>query len=108
MLAKALAQLHIALLADAHALLNRKMQDYGFTTDALANLKAAVEIGADPRQGCLLRLQDKLARLAGYVRGNPLANEGVRDTILDIINYAVLFAALDSEPRLGAEPWRTE
>ena len=57
-------------------------------------------------QGIVIRLGDKLSRLATITQRPTLVAETTRDTILDIINYAVLFyAAL--EPTVAHQPSET-
>lgn len=49
--------------------------------------------------GILVRLGDKFARLQSFTENGKffVEDEGVQDTIKDIINYAVLFAGYDDK-----------
>ena len=61
------------------------------------NLVACERVGiSSTEQGFLVRLQDKLSRLANITKpdhARMVKDESVDDTLLDIINYATLFAA---------------
>lgn len=100
---EAVQQLHKDLCAEALALVSKKGSDYNRTEqasgDTLANLKASARIGLveTPAHGVLVRLLDKIMRLKSLCRpGEKPANadEKVRDTVVDIINYAVYVLAL--------------
>lgn len=59
-------------------------------------------------QGILVRMSDKLSRLAnlmqdGHERG--VSDETVDDTLLDLINYSVLLAAYRKVKSGGKAPW---
>lgn len=77
-------------VAKARALLEAKNADYARTGDALFNLRRAGPYGV------AVRLDDKASRL--IVLSEPGApaprNESIADTLLDMINYAVLYRAL--------------
>lgn len=79
-------------------LVSKKSHDYG-NSDALANLKAADGIGIDPRLGIVVRLQDKLSRLANHAQRRSFkVDETIEDTLLDIANYCALYHALHYGP----------
>lgn len=88
--------LQASLSESAGKLMKGKQADYGSKTDPLSNFRSATSWGLDPRQGVLLRMADKMARLGNSVH-KPLANESVEDSVIDIINYAVIFKALHDE-----------
>ena len=83
----ALLNLHRELSARALALMTRKNQDYAKESDPYANFRM---FGA---LGILVRLSDKLARLRSYEEKGKFAvnDEGLIDTTLDLINYAILY-----------------
>lgn len=83
---KALADLHIA-----------KAADYGRGEDPLANLRASVMWGIPPWRATLLRLGDKVHRLASYALNGKLQNEGVVDSLRDLAAYALLAKILLEE-----------
>lgn len=76
--------------------MRKKQADYGASDDPLANFRHAEKIHMDPRHGVLLRMMDKMSRLGNSV-SKPLENESVKDSVIDIINYAVIFYALHEE-----------
>lgn len=70
-----------------------KNRDYGANADPFRNFR---QFG---RMGILVRLGDKFARLQSFTENGKffVQDEGVQDTIKDIINYAVLFAGYDDK-----------
>jgi hypothetical protein len=87
----------------------RKNADYAGAKhgeDAFANFKAVEHLGlCSVETGMLTRMSDKLARLATYVATGQLVvkDESVKDTLLDLANYAILMAAYVGEKRVAAE-----
>ena len=98
---------HEKLCEEARELSMRKGSDYstgGSTAhdaDTLRNLKMTERVGitTGPR-GVLVRIQDKVSRLAQLLPRESedsqaqVKDESVGDTIVDLINYSVLLAAL--------------
>lgn len=74
----------------------KKNQDYtGNTADPFANFKIVEHIGITSTEiGFLTRMSDKLARVSSIVQTGQVAvlDESVQDTLLDLANYAALFA----------------
>ena len=85
--------LHKQLTDDALALMRKKNLDYAAEDDPYRNFR---QFG---RLGILVRMSDKQARLRTFTeRGKfSVEDEGVADTVKDIINYAVLFAGYDDK-----------
>lgn len=102
-----LTQLHSELAEASRSLMSRKNHDYtgkdAHHNDALANFRVATEMGlCNLSQSVLIRLTDKVKRLATSTnRPLQVKDEGVRDTVLDLINYAVLFYAAHLETQGG-------
>lgn len=69
-----------------------KNADYGGDDDPLRNFRMSAQLGIPMTTGIALRLQDKFARLNGFISGNTLQvkSETIRDTLLDIMNYAAI------------------
>lgn len=90
--------LHIALASEALNLMKTKNADYAAADDPFKNFRR------HGLYGIVVRLSDKLARLENYVKSGKLQvkDESVRDTVLDIINYACLFAGLALEEKNAA------
>lgn len=95
-----LLELHETISDQAFSVMQFKNNDYADTADALFNLRQCEALGlCSMEQGILIRITDKLARLSNVTAGKSLAvkDEGVRDTIVDLVNYAVLLAAAIEE-----------
>lgn len=92
-----LFKLHIELCERARGLMSKKNADYAERTSVFGNLEVVESVtrgGITTEQGILIRLSDKLARLfTATKRELKVEDEGVQDTLLDIINYCVLFRA---------------
>lgn len=88
-----LFMLHDQLTRRARILMETKNRDYGENDDPFRNFRRWGLLGI------IVRLGDKLARLETYVdRGDlKVVDEQVRDTVLDIINYAVLFEGYNAD-----------
>lgn len=82
-----LLKMHDELCSEAKSLMQKKNQDYGANSDPFRNFRS---FGA---LGILVRMSDKLARLHSFLDNGKFAveDEGVKDTVRDIINYAILF-----------------
>lgn len=69
--------------SECYELLLRKQNDYGPTNIALAP--------GGPINGLRVRMHDKLARINHLVdSGKDPANESLRDSFLDLANYAII------------------
>lgn len=96
--------LHKQITSDALVLLNKKNSAYSKdpNKDALSNLKMVQALGCcTTQQGIITRMCDKLSRLSNLTRWYDYTDkqekiatdESVRDTIIDLINYAILLEA---------------
>ena len=90
------------MTARCKGIMQRKNSDYTGgenATDALANFKASAVMGIHPAMGLLLRVQDKMKRIQSFVADGKLrvTGESVQDACDDILNYAILCAALLQE-----------
>lgn len=78
----------------ARQLIERKNNDYAGTDvgrHPLANLTACEILGVPAQRGVLVRLLDKLMRLNSLIDRPPhVVEESFDDTVVDVINYAVL------------------
>lgn len=75
-----------------------KSRDYGSEHDPLANIRNGAEfVGIEPWKGAMVRLSDKVTRLATYNRTGTLTFEGVEDTLLDLASYSLLALLLYRE-----------
>lgn len=87
-----LIKLHTLMCNRAEDIMLRKNSDYGANTDPFRNFH---QFGA---LGIIVRLSDKLARMRTFLEklehGEKLSvvEESIDDTVLDVINYAILFS----------------
>lgn len=79
-----------------------KSRDYGSETDPLANIRNGAEfVGIEPWRAAMVRLSDKVTRLATFNRTGTLTHEGVEDTLIDLASYSLLSLLLYRETRRG-------
>jgi hypothetical protein len=92
------SQAYFDLLDKMKALHASKSRDYGSETDPLANIRSGAEfVGIEPFKGAMVRLSDKVTRLATFNRTGSLHHEGVEDTLLDLARYSLLALLLYQE-----------
>lgn len=97
------SQAYFDLLDRMKALHASKSRDYGSETDPLANIRnGALFVGIEPWKGAMVRLSDKVTRLATFNRTGSLHHEGVEDNLLDLASYALLALLLYREENGGA------
>lgn len=88
---------HKDFCADILETSRKKNEDYtGDTQDPFANFTAVERNGvASTEQGFMVRMTDKMQRLASYTQNGQLLveDEKVDDTLKDLANYCILFAA---------------
>ena len=103
------------LFEEADKLSISKGKGYGTKEDTLFNLKLAKILGiADPIVATYIRLLDKITRLARLLQNPNIPHEGIRDTIVDAINYLTYIWALIQETsssqsqQISYQPSRTE
>lgn len=91
--------LHKDLCEQAHQLMEAKNADYSSGQDPFHNFRMAQMVGISPEKGILMRMCDKIARLKTYAEHGKLSveNEGGVDSVVDIINYAVLYIGMVHE-----------
>lgn len=84
-----LLQRHEELCNYARKIMEKKNQDYGADSDPFRNFR---EFGT---YGILVRLSDKLARIRTWEeRGQFAVDETLQETVLDAINYLILYLAM--------------
>lgn len=102
-----LLALHSSLTNQARELMAQKNADYtgGRGVDAFRNFNLCAATGAcSVAQGVFARMCDKVARLGGMVGGHdPLVAESFEDTILDLLNYAVILHGVVWEEKARAQ-----
>lgn len=78
----------------------RKSSDYGCPsgTDPLANIRNGAKfVGIEPWRAAMVRLSDKVTRLATFNATGRLEFESVQDTLLDLASYALLTLVMYEE-----------
>lgn len=98
-----LFDIHDAYCSHARAIMEAKNNDYrSGTGDPYANFRGSVALGVNPITGILLRIQDKLCRVATFASKGELMvkGEGVDDALRDVINYCVLIGGLIDEDHI--------
>lgn len=109
MIQKELLELHTQLAAASHSLMERKNSDYTGSGDALANFNVSEQFGIARELGILTRLLDKVKRISVFMEKGvfKVPDESLRDTTLDLINYAViLYAAIKDRQKSKTNPER--
>ena len=97
---------HDDLCSRARAVMEDKNHDYAGPggDDPFANFRAVEALGlCSTEKGVLVRMLDKLKRLQTFeaVGRLAVAGEGPLDACLDIMNYAILLAAIIKEKADG-------
>lgn len=80
----------------------RKSSDYGCPsgTDPLANIRNGAKfVGIPDWKGAMVRLSDKVTRLATYNVTGTLENESLEDNLFDLASYSLLALLLHREER---------
>ena len=87
---------HKILTQKAFDIMVVKNNDYACGDDPFANFRKGELFNlCSTEAGILLRITDKISRLATFVNDGKLAvkNESYEDSVLDVINYMVLLVA---------------
>ncbi len=75
-------------------LIQRKNADYATGSDPFQNFYSATVVGVAPDRAILVRILDKLSRVANLLdKKNAVLDESIEDTILDAINYLAILRA---------------
>lgn len=95
---KELLNHHAELCEQAMGIMKQKNHDYAGQDGGqpFANFERCEAMGVcSTEQGFLVRVIDKVSRLATFVEAGELKvdNEGYEDAVLDIVNYMILFSA---------------
>lgn len=97
-----LLNLHQEVCHTARELMKKKNHDYSGGEDEthpFLNFTRCESMGiCTTEQGFLVRLTDKMSRLSTFCSSGRLKveDEKLEDTILDVINYVILFYAYNS------------
>jgi len=80
----------------------KKSRDYGCPSgeDPLANIRNGAKfVGIPSWKGAMVRLSDKVTRLAAYNATGRLENESLEDNLFDLASYSLLALLLHREER---------
>lgn len=93
-----LLALHETVCDSARAIMRAKNHDYSGgkdTKDPFLNFTRVERMGiTDTHTGFLVRITDKLSRLVTHSKNKHFeVNESLEDTVLDVINYMILYYA---------------
>ena len=97
-----LLQLHDDMNAASRRIMEAKNQDYASQSSPFKNFQRHGLLGI------LVRMGDKLQRLENFVENGTLAvkDESVRDCLLDLQNYCVLFQGFIEDTKDSSGPER--
>lgn len=82
----------------SHAISTTKAKNADYTggsDDPFSNFTCVEILGVKPEHGFLTRMLDKMKRISSFVSNGELQvkDESVTDTLQDLANYSMLFAA---------------
>ena len=92
------------VLKEMGELHDRKQADYGRPDDPFANVRGSQDWGVPAWVGAMVRANDKVRRLQQYARTGSLANEGARDSFMDLAVYAIIGLVLWEEEQTNGNP----
>lgn len=84
------------ILKELESLHASKDADYAGDIE-YGNIRASLGFGISPWVGAMIRLSDKVERIKQFVKKGKLNHEGVRDSLVDIANYAAIATVLYDE-----------
>ena len=101
-------EFHKKMCDEARVLSAQKNNDYAGKDgeEPFANFTRVEAMGiCSTEQGFMVRLTDKLSRLATLAAGGKLqvTNETAQDTLKDVVNYAILLAAYMADTQTAPE-----
>lgn len=101
-----LMEIHAQLCDEARNLSRRKNHDYSGgqdTNNAFMNFNKCEELNlCKAETGILVRMSDKISRLHTLADSNlrfEVNDEKILDTVLDLINYSIIFYAMHTDRR---------
>ena len=83
-----------------------KNQDYGDPKDAMGNLNGVEMLGESVHKGIFIRMLDKIYRVGSFYKKGFCAvkDESIKDTMLDLCNYAFLWTVAKELESVEEEP----
>ena len=100
-----LVALHDALTRQAREVCVGKNKDYGnVKNDTLSNFyQTADMLGISPQQACLTHMYKHFAALCRHARDGKLDSETLRGRVVDIINYSVIYFAIEERGKASKQ-----
>lgn len=95
--------------ASSVSLIQKKNADYAGTEDPFKNFRMAELLGLTVEEGIILRMLDKMSRLANThkTEGVQVSSETVDDTIRDLAGYAAILHAYREIQKITVPPNNT-
>jgi hypothetical protein len=93
------------ILDEIQKLHDKKQQDYGRDKDPFANVRASSDFGVPAWVGTMIRANDKMRRIQTFAQKGVLANEGVRDSLIDLAVYSIIAVVLYDEANILPKPY---
>mgnify|MGYP003127463404 CR=1 FL=1 len=89
------------LLDNMRAVHDMKRHDYASKDDVFKNFRTCEMAGIPAWKGVAIRIGDKFSRLMSFVKQEELKvkDESIRDTLIDMANYALICAVLYDEAK---------
>ena len=103
-----LLEIHHEICTKARDLMARKNHDYSggaAAEDPFLNFTRVEKLGiTDTKRGFMVRLTDKLSRLITFLDTGlySVEDEKIEDTVMDMINYTLLFYAYTQQEKRKA------
>jgi len=90
-----------SLLENMKEVHDMKRHDYASKEDVFKNFRTCEMAGIPAWKGCAIRIGDKFSRLMSFVKQEELKvkDESIRDTLIDMANYAIICAILYDETK---------
>jgi len=94
------------MLEEMKTIHSNKNHDYASQSEPLSNFMLSEKLGIPAWKGCMVRITDKVSRLWSFAKQDVLkvSDESIRDTLIDLANYALLCAILYEETIQKSSP----
>jgi|TARA_B100002003_G_scaffold243068_1_gene266984 NTP pyrophosphatase (non-canonical NTP hydrolase) len=95
------SEIFYTLLDEMKEVHNAKRHDYADKADVFKNFRLSEMGGIPAWKGCAVRIGDKFSRLMSFLKQEELKvkDESIRDTLIDLANYALICAILYEEEK---------
>ena len=97
---------YLDLLDELRELTLKKRAGYSPGADPFANFRQSTMFGVDPVKGILVRVMDKLSRVASLLESalNDMIGESIEDNLIDAGNYLLIAVAYRRSEQAKAFP----